>query len=171
LGYCDEDLYDKALELIEKNRKKPFFLTLLTLSSHEPFDYPDGKITPYTLKKTEGFENAIKYADFALGKFVQALKEKGVLKDTVVALIADHNEHARGKFDVPIDSYKIAALILSNDYANKGQKYAKIASQIDFAPTMIDIAGVSATIPTMGISVLSYQRKQRFVVARKRNFA
>ena len=162
-GYCDEDLYDKAITLIESKKDKPYFLTLLTMSSHEPFDYPKGRVEPYSKAPLEGFENSVKYADYSIGKFIQKLKEKGLLKDAVVAFIADHNEKPYGKFDVPIDRYKIPALIISDEYSKNGKEYSKIASQIDFAPTILDIAGVSIEIPTMGSSVLINPRDTAIV--------
>ncbi|MEA3228978.1 MAG: sulfatase-like hydrolase/transferase, partial [Campylobacterota bacterium] len=97
-GYCDEDLYDRALHLIEKSKDKPYFLTLLTMSSHEPFDYPKGRVEPYQDAKLEGFANSIKYGDYAIGKFMKQLKERGALKNTIIAFIADHNPKAYGTF-------------------------------------------------------------------------
>lgn len=169
-GYCDEDLYDKAFTLAKNSQDKPFFITLLTMSSHEPFDYPKGKVDPYKGAKLEGFANSIKYADYAIGKFIRNLKEAGLMKNTVVAFIADHNNDAYGSFDVPIDRYKILAMILSDDFKG-GKEYDKIASQIDFGPTLLDIAGVSDTIPTMGSSVLQTQKDSALLLAHKKNFA
>ncbi|HIO95664.1 MAG TPA: alkaline phosphatase family protein, partial [Campylobacterales bacterium] len=110
-GYSDEDLYNKALFLAKNSKKKPFFLTLLTLSSHEPFDYPKNRVAPYSKAPIEGFANSIKYADYAIGQFMKQLKQEGLLENTVVAFIADHNNDAYGAFDVPIDRYKIPAII------------------------------------------------------------
>lgn len=169
-GYCDEDLYDRALSLAEQSADKPFFLTLLTMSSHEPFDYPKGKVEPYLKAPLEGFENSIKYADYAIGEFMRKLKEKGFLKNTVVAFISDHHSDAYGAFDVPIDRYKIPALIVSDDF-KEPRKYDKIASQIDFAPTLLDIAGISDMIPTMGSSVLQVERDSALLLAKKKYFA
>jgi hypothetical protein len=73
------------------------------------------KVESYKKAKLNGFANSIKYSDYVLGKFVQILKDKGLMKNTIVA-------------------YKILALIVSDDYAKKdGVKYNKIVSQIDFA--------------------------------------
>lgn len=170
-GYCDEDLYAKALGLIEDSKDKPLFITLLTMSSHEPFDYPKGRVEAFKNAKLEGFANSIKYGDFAIGKFIQKLKDKNLLKDTVVAFIADHNPKAYGTFDVPINKYKIVAMIVADEFKNGGKEYKKIASQIDFAPTLLDIAGIDATIPTMGSSVLQNERNSAMLLARKKNFA
>lgn len=169
-GYCDEDLYSKAVDLLEASDERPLFLTLLTMSSHEPFDYPRGKVEPYKEAKLDGFANAIKYADYAIGKFIKELKDKGFMENTVVAFIADHNNNAYGKFDVPIDKYKIPALIVSKEFEG-GKEYNKIASQIDIAPTLLDVAGISDTIPTMGESIFKNERNSAILLAQKKNFA
>jgi phosphoglycerol transferase MdoB-like AlkP superfamily enzyme len=169
-GYNDEDLFDRAFTLIEQKKDKPYFLTLLTLSSHEPFDYPKDRVKPYKDAPLKGFANSIKYTDYAIGKFITKLKKKGMMKDTVIAFVADHCSKAYSANGVPIDRYKIVAMILSDDFKG-GKEYSKIASQIDIAPTLLDIAGVSDTLPTMGSSVLQNQRDSALLLANKRNFA
>jgi phosphoglycerol transferase MdoB-like AlkP superfamily enzyme len=170
-GYCDEDLYDKAVSMIKEKKDKPFFLTLLTMSSHEPFDYPKDKFVPYDGAKLEGFENSIKYADFSIGKFIKKLKDSKILENSIVAFTADHNPKAYANKDVPIDIYKIPALIISKEFKDGGKRYDKLASQIDFGATILDIAGVSTYIPTMGVSVLKKQKDSALLLAKKRNFA
>ncbi|SFV75077.1 Phosphoglycerol transferase I [hydrothermal vent metagenome] len=169
-GYCDEDLYEKAFEIIQSKKNKPYFLTLMTLSSHEPFDYPKNKTPIYPKAPAKSFANSVKYADYAIGKFMQKLKKHHMLQNTVVAFVADHCSKVRGKMGVPVDKYKIAAMIVSDDFKG-GKKYDKIASQIDIAPTLLDVAGISATIPTMGSSVLQNQRDSALLIAKKKNFA
>ena len=167
-GYSDENLYEKAFELIEKSEGKPFFLTMLTMSSHEPFDYPRGRVEPYKKAKLNGFANSMKYSDYAIGKFMKKLKEKGMLKNTIVAFIADHTNNTYTSTALPISNNHIAAFIVSDDF-HGGKEYNKIASQIDFAPTILDIAGVSDTIPTMGTSVLQNQRDSALLLTNNKS--
>ena len=169
-GYNDEDLFEKAFDMLKQKGDKPYFLTLLTLSSHEPFDYPKNRVSPYKDAPLEGFANSIKYADYAIGEFIARLKENNMMKDTVIAFVADHCSHASGSNGVPIDKYKIAAMIVADEFKG-GKRYNKIASQIDIAPTLLDIAGISDTIPTMGSSVLQNERDSALLLANKRNFA
>jgi len=168
-GYCDEDLFAEAYSIIKK-QKKPYFLAMLTLSSHKPFDYPQGKVEPYKKAPLKGFANSIKYSDYAIGKFMKKLKENGILKDTIVVFVGDHYSHSYAPNRVPIDKYKIAAMIVSDDFKG-GKNYNKITSQIDIAPTMLDVAGISDTLPTMGQSVLSFERDSALLLANKRDFA
>lgn len=169
-GYCDEDLYNKAISILEKSKNEKVFLTLLTLSSHEPFDYPLNKTSLYDQAPVNSFANSIKYADYAIGRFIQMLKEKDLLKDTVIGFIADHANNAHSNFDIPVEKYKIASMILSQEFFCHPIKYEKIASQIDFGPTLLQIAGIDATIPTMGQSMLKTQNNHALVVANYKNY-
>lgn len=169
-GYCDEDLYDKAFTMLQAKKDKPYFLTIMSLSSHEPFDYPKNKVPPYKKAPLKSFANSVKYADYAIGKFIQKLKDNNMMKDSVIAFVADHCSHASSSNGVPIDKYKIAAMIVSDEFKG-GKKYDKIASQIDIGPTLLDVAGVSDTLPTMGSSVLKNQRDSAILLAHKKNFA
>lgn len=169
-GYPDENLFDETLTVIEKLEDKPYFLTLLTLSSHEPFDYPKGKIYPQPQEPLSGFANATKYADYAIGQFVEQLKRKGILENTIVAFVSDHGNNAYGNQDVPVHRFKIPAFILTNDSQYHGS-IDNITSQIDFGPTVLDLAGIDAKLPTMGQSVLKHKRNHALMVARRKNFA
>ena len=63
-----------------------------------------------------------------------------------------HGDDPRGRFHETVDNYKIPAIILSKEYEKNGGKlYDKIASQIDFAPTILDIAGISTQLSQLWV--------------------
>lgn len=159
-GYSDEDLYDQIYSKI-KAQTKPYFITAMTLSSHEPYDYPKDKIQLYKKEPAEGFANSIKYADYALGKFYRKLQKEGLLKNTVVAFVADHGAEVHSSFD-GFERNRLAAMILSQSL--DPQKYDKIASQVDFGITLLDVAGISDSINVSGQSVLQKQRNTALMV-------
>lgn len=74
---------DKISEL-DNSEKKPFFITLQTLSSHEPFDVPE-KIIP-----DDKVRNSFAYTDKSLGRLVERLKESGAWDDLLLIVVADH---------------------------------------------------------------------------------
>jgi len=84
-GVSDTFVYAQLLEDIA-NIKTPFFKTILTLSSHEPFDYPKNK------KEVEGtnFEKSVAYADQCLGNFWKKIKMQPNFKNTLFIFVADH---------------------------------------------------------------------------------
>jgi phosphoglycerol transferase MdoB-like AlkP superfamily enzyme len=148
-GASDEDLFDKSLERLAQlhAEKKPFFSLIFTSSNHEPFEFPDGKIALHDPVK-QTVNNAVKYADFALGKFIRQAKKEAYWKDTVFLIVADHDNRVYGNSLVPIKKFHIPALILGADVQPK--RIDSIASQIDLAPTLLSLLGVSSEHPMIG---------------------
>jgi phosphoglycerol transferase MdoB-like AlkP superfamily enzyme len=74
----------------------PFFKTLYTLSSHEPFDYPNSENLG-GLSVTEKFLNSLNYTDEALGNFFNDAKQQKWWGNTIIILTADHGHPLPGK--------------------------------------------------------------------------
>lgn len=148
-GASDEDLFDKSLERLKilHRQGKPFFSLIFSSSNHQPFEFPDGRITLHDGEKAT-VNNAVKYADFALGKFIREAKEQDYWKDTVFLIVADHDTRVYGNSLVPIKKFHIPGLILGADIAPK--RISTIASQIDLAPTLLSLMGVSSQHPMIG---------------------
>jgi phosphoglycerol transferase MdoB-like AlkP superfamily enzyme len=148
-GASDEDLFDKSLERLKllHAQDKPFFSLIFSSSNHEPFEFPDGKIDLHDTEK-QTVNNAVKYADFALGKFIAAAKKEAYWKDTVFLIIADHDTRVYGNSLVPIKKFHIPGLILGADIEPK--RIRTIASQIDIGPTLLSLMGVSSEHPMIG---------------------
>ncbi len=148
-GASDEDLFDKSLERLNTlhTAGKPFFTLIFSSSNHEPFEFPDGKIALHDPVK-QGVNNAVKYADFALGKFIRAAKQQDYWKDTVFLIVADHDNRVYGDSLVPIKKFHIPGLILGADI--QPRRIAPIASQIDLGPTLLSLIGVSSEHPMIG---------------------
>ena len=159
-GVNDEELYKKVLQTLKSN-DKPLFITLMTLSSHKPFDYPDGKIVPYEKANVASFENSIKYADFALGRFVENLKKRDFFNDSILAITADHNAHVHGNEVVPVQDFRVPALFLSNELKPKSSH--QVTHHVDIAPTIIDLAGIVAEIPAQGNNLLKAESSRALV--------
>lgn len=148
-GASDEDLFDKSLERLKALHAsgKPFFSLIFSSSNHEPFEFPDGKIALHDSQK-QTVNNAVKYADYALGKFIRAAKQQDYWKDTVFLIVADHDNRVYGKALVPIKKFHIPGLILGADI--QPRRIPTIASQIDLGPTLLSLLGVSSTHPMIG---------------------
>jgi phosphoglycerol transferase MdoB-like AlkP superfamily enzyme len=168
-GYSDEEIYSIAIKELDNlnKRDKPFVLVIYTLSSHKPFDYPDNKINLYGDNK-KNFPNSIKYADFALGEFYDKLQSDGYLKDTVLAIVADHNSQIKGDIKIPVNEFKIPALLISQNIKPKEIHF--VTHQIDMAPTLLYAMGVSSSIPAMGVNLFK-AKKSKALIFHKNAFA
>lgn len=148
-GASDEDLLNKTHEqlLAHHASGKPFFTLAFSSSNHAPFEFPDGRITLYEQPKATD-NNAVKYADYAIGEFIKKAKASPYWKDTVFLIVADHDIRVRGDTLVPIEHFHIPALILGGPI--QPQTIDAIASQIDLPVTMLSLMGVQAQHPMTG---------------------
>lgn len=151
-GYSDEDLAVKANSYFKSIADKPFFSLMFSTSNHEPFEFPDGRIQLYDKKKNT-VHNAMKYADFSIGKFFELAKKEAYFKNTIFLVIADHNTRTYGKNLVPINKFHIPALLIGPNVP-KGEKYSKLCSQIDIAPTLLNFIGMDILNPMPGRNLM-----------------
>jgi len=151
-GVSDEDLFTKANKVFTSHGDAPFFALLLSTSNHDPFEFPDGRITLYEQPKMTR-HNAMKYADHALGAFFDMAKKEDYYENTIFLVIADHSTRLRGQDLVPIHKFHIPGLIIGPNV--KPDCYKKVASQLDMPPTLLDLMGISAQTPLIGRPLLS----------------
>jgi phosphoglycerol transferase MdoB-like AlkP superfamily enzyme len=151
-GYSDEDLAVKANSYYKSMGDKPFFSLMFSTSNHEPFEFPDGRIQLYDKKKNT-VHNAMKYADFSIGKFFEMAKKEAYFKNTIFLVIADHNTRTYGKNLVPINKFHIPALLIGPNVP-KNEKYDKLCSQIDIAPTLLNFIGMDLNHPMPGRNLM-----------------
>lgn len=138
-GICDEDLYRQAFKYADKssNANEPFFQFVMTTSNHKPYTFPEGKID-----LPRGNRNAaVKYTDYALGKFIAEAQKKPWFKNTVFVIVADHCASSAGKWEINIDKHHIPAIIYN--LPHNPQRIDRLASQIDLMPTLFGYLGWS----------------------------
>jgi phosphoglycerol transferase MdoB-like AlkP superfamily enzyme len=153
-GVSDEDLVTKANIRFSALHKegKPFAALMFSSSNHAPFDIPSGRVEE--LKKGKNcVENAIQYADYAIGKFFKEAKKLPYYKDTIFVVIADHNIRVYGDDVVPVNMFHIPALILGEGV--EARVYDKLTSQPDILATAIDYLGKDLKYPILGKSIFA----------------
>ena len=109
-GVCDEDIYKQVIKEADKSysNKKPFFNFIMTTSNHRPYTYPNNKID---IPSGTGRNGAVKYTDFAIGEFINKIKNKPWYNNTVIVFMADHCASSAGKWELNVDKYHIPAII------------------------------------------------------------
>ena len=158
-GYSDEDLAVKANEYYKNLRNKPFFSLMFSTSNHEPFEFPDGRIDLYEQPKNT-VHNAMKYADFSIGKFFELAKKEAYFKNTIFVVIADHNTRTYGKNLVPVNKFHIPALIIAPN-VEKGITYDNLASQMDIPSTVLALSGITTKTPMPGRNLLKLPKETK----------
>ncbi|NPA60189.1 MAG: LTA synthase family protein [Epsilonproteobacteria bacterium] len=159
-GVCDEEVVIRANEEFKKLHKKhqKFASVIFSTSNHSPFDFPDNKIKLIDGIKKKSVKNAIKYADFAIGRLIELAKKEPYYKDTVFVIAADHNVRVYGKDMVPVNMFQIPAVIVGGDI--KPYAFDKVSTQPDVLATALDLIGIDdLSYPIMGHSIFSDKKR------------
>ena len=115
MGLSDKEFFKQATQKIKKinEENENYYLTLITLSNHTPWDDEDKygdytvdykyteidengnaveKSLPYMEKTTLGrYFKSVHYADEAIGEFINQLDSEGLLENTVLVIYGDHD--------------------------------------------------------------------------------
>ena len=161
-GVADEDLFALALQQIDqKTPQQPFFTHIMTTSNHRPFTYPKGRIDipPHT-----GRNGAVKYTDFAIGRFMKEASKKDWFKNTIFVIVADHCAASAGKTELPVDKYHIPMMIYSPGHIQPAI-VNRLMSQIDIAPTILGLLNFSYKSQFFGYDIfkLPAGRERAFI--------
>ncbi len=150
-GVADEVVFDFAHDYFASlPANKPFASVLFTTSNHSPWEFPDDRIELYEEPRAT-VNNAVKYADYAIGRFFRKVRRSEYWDDTVFLVVSDHNSRVYGSELVPIERFHIPGLILGGGI--QPQTWTRVASQIDLLPTLLSLAGVSGVHPAPGIDL------------------
>lgn len=161
----DEQVYRKIAEEIKEYDGK-FFVNIVAASSHTAFDLPgiedrENKISidvgdEYRDTYFGHYLEAMNYADYAFGIFIDELKSAGLYDDTVILIYGDH-AGLQMYNDEMIDFIKAVKPSLNDvqtqiNYSNilcglkiPGVEHMEInkpTSKIDIKPTMMEICGI-----------------------------
>jgi phosphoglycerol transferase MdoB-like AlkP superfamily enzyme len=158
-GVSDEEVVNRAHQeykkLYQNNQK--FVSVIFSTSNHSPFDFPKGKISLIKGVAEKSVKNAIKYADFAIGRLIAQARSEDYYKDTVFLVVADHNVRVYGDDMIPVDMFQIPALILGAHI--KPMVHNQLATQPDVLATALDLIGLDLTYPIMGYSIFSSKKQ------------
>ncbi len=162
-GVADENLFTLALREIDKStdQAKPIFAQIMTTSNHRPYTYPEGRID---IPSHTGRDGAVKYTDYAIGKFIREASKKEWFSNTVFVIVADHCASSAGKTDLPIEKYHIPMLIYSPSHIKPGTMN-RLMSQIDIGPTLFGLLNFSYTSKFFGYDIFKLEegRERAFI--------
>jgi phosphoglycerol transferase MdoB-like AlkP superfamily enzyme len=138
-GVADEHLFDQVIEEFDRVRSehpgRPLFAHVMTTSNHRPYTYPGGRID---IASGTGRDGAVKYTDYALGRFLERARTRPWFADTVFVITADHGANARGGAQIPVENYRIPLFVYAPAHVAP-RHVERLMSQIDIAPTLLGL--------------------------------
>jgi phosphoglycerol transferase MdoB-like AlkP superfamily enzyme len=139
---------------------------MITLSLHYPFaEFPDRHkvldVKPFDKTGFGNYLHGMHYFDQALGEFVDALAQHGLLERSVVIVTGDHSAGFRWQPEIAhamgfandiahwTDAERVPLVIRVPGVAP--QVIARPVGQLDFAPTVLGLLGIDASqLPYVG---------------------
>lgn len=154
-GICDEDIYNKVIQVADfkHKTKEPFFAFVMSTSNHKPYTYEEGKID---IPSGTGRAGAVKYSDYAIGKFLEEAKNKPWFENTVFVFVADHCASSAGKDAIDVKNHHIPAMIY-NLKNHPNEVVSKEVSQIDLVPTLFSLLNWNYTSQFYGKDIFDPQ--------------
>jgi len=133
-GAPDDILLDRAIADIQ-SAKSPFFTSILTLSSHEPWEVPYSRIN-------KEVENSFAYTDDCIGKFVNGLKAKGIWDNTLLIIVPDHGASAQEGRTLASEDVIHIPLVMTGGAIMESKVVDKIMNQSDIVATLLGQLGI-----------------------------
>lgn len=177
-GFIIDDLTNKAIEFIENNREKPFFLYIPYNTPHSPMQVPDRWWKKYKDKhlimlphsKERGNTRHTRAAlamceniDWNVSRVLAKLDELKISDNTIIVYFCDNgpngnrwNDEMKGiKGSTDEGGVRSPLLVRWPNKIKPGTIVPKISSAIDLLPTLADLAGIPiiSKKPLDGISL------------------
>lgn len=136
--------------------KTPFFTSLFTISSHNPYKIPERYKNKFPKGNTK-IQESIAYTDFALKKFFESAKKQPWYNNTLFVITADHtsSEPTAEKFKTNIGKFRIPIMFLNPGNPSFGGLNFRNFQQIDIMPSILSYLKIKAKMITFGKPYLS----------------
>lgn len=150
-----KEVTDLAVRWLREREDAPFFLWVHYFDphsvylSHEGFAFGDHPIDRY--------DSEIAFTDNQIGRLLDAVREEGILDDTIILFVADHGEefldhggleHSRTLFEELI---RVPLMIRVPGVSP--DRIREIVGMQDLAPTLLDLAGIEIPAEFRGESI------------------
>ena len=143
MGVSDISLFNQSVEIM-KEYEEPFFGFIITLTNHHPYLLPEELTTIDLLEEHEetkfgNYLQTVRYTDYAIGEFIEELKETGLYEDSIIVFYGDHHG-----LNYKMDNNDI----IVSEYLDKPYDYDEMLN----IPLIIHIpdSGITETISTTG---------------------
>ena len=180
-GLMDRKLFDYALEYLGEHKNEKTFITLLTVDSHVPLgrlDYLDEVYTQIDHKYYDTPTLPRAFARFGqdVERFLSGLKERGLWNEkTLVLIMPDHPSYSNMMTPELFSPFKqeydnLPFIILTKNKISATVTANPLASQLDIAPTVLDVMGIEPPQGMFGHSLFD-QNAARSVFDIKDDYA
>lgn len=158
-GKLDDALVvDRALQWLTTQQDPRFFIAMNFQRSHFPYTWPESFVPPFPFAEPSRwyypeadvemmryrYWNSLRYVDEQIGRFIKALKEKGLYDKSLIFIMGDHGEafYEHGQTCHGNDLFNETAttlLFYKNSKERERLAINKVPELIDVAPTILKL--------------------------------
>ena len=168
-GYMTDLLRQKAIEVINKEHNKPFFMNIMFNAPHWPWQGPGDKAYPDTMNWRLGGSQAtyaamMKSLDDAVGEILKALDATKFSRNTIVIFTSDNGGERfsdmgiyRGKKSELWDGgIRVPAFVRWPGKIKAGSVTNQVVTTMDWTATILSAAGAKpvASFPLDGVDIM-----------------
>ena len=152
MGYPDDALFDRSLEMLDSINKKPYLNVYLTVSTHAPYAFSQSEQyeklfqkkmkslvlpnkTKQALIQCGKLMRAVMFVDDRLRKFFNDYKKRSEYSNTIFIITGDHH-HGFFPSRNDIDDFHVPMMIYS-PLLKAPQKFLSVNSHNNITPTLV----------------------------------
>ena len=154
-GYCTDIFFNSAMEFIQANKDRPFFVYLCTNAPHSPFNVAEKYSKPYQDKglpqELARFYGMITNIDENMGRLLQHLKQLRLEENTILIFMTD-NGSSKGDFNAGMRGQKGSVYDGGHRVPcfirwpagglNGGRDISTLTAHIDLLPTLVELCNL-----------------------------
>ena len=154
----DHELFDLALGILRElgSRGKPFLASILTVSNHPRHYLPAG--IPFRPRSEDAALRMVEYADWSLGRFLDAASREPWFEKTLFVLVADHGASLESGSASPLARHHVPLILFAPALLGEPRAVDALGGQIDVGPTVLGLLGRSWVNNTLGVDLLRERR-------------
>ena len=159
--------FGRALDWVQHNRDRPFFLFVHTYAVHFPYVPPkkyaellkqDASETIEPRRSLLNYEAEIRFLDDEVSRLIEGISKHVDPKHLLLVITSDHGEEFkehgflqhRQLYDEVLN---VPLLFVWSDVIPAGERHGQAVSLVDIVPTVLDLASVSESASTEGQSL------------------
>jgi choline-sulfatase len=154
-----EKVYAAFRSWLDRSEKQPFFCWVHFYDPHLPYDPP----APYSIDFADSpYDGEIAYMDYYIGQVIASLREKNLLRQTLVVLAGDHGEAFGEKVETGHgiflydETLRVPMIFSAEGHLPRGIVVKPRVRLIDIAPSILDLIALPAPAEMQGTSLLPY---------------
>jgi arylsulfatase A-like enzyme len=165
-GYLTDLFSRRAVEIVSRPRRRPFFLNLQYNAPHWPWQAPGDPPHADTANARSGgspetYARMVRSMDEGIGRVLEALHASGAERDTLVVFTSDNGGErfshmgpfSRSKMTLSEGGVRVAAFARWPGQIAAGSSTAQVAVTMDWTATFLALAGARAAQPLDGIDL------------------